>query len=89
MTKQATRTRDSDPKRMRLQFHYDVDLLGRHIAVWSEEWGLARDWRETDESVNARTAGDGRSSQRPTVATTKSPELLPREDLKRLHTEGG
>ena len=54
MTKQATRTRDSDPKRMRLQFHYDVDLLGRHIAVWSEEWGLARDWRETDETERDR-----------------------------------
>jgi hypothetical protein len=27
-----------DPNRMRLRFHYEVDPLGKHIAIWTEEF---------------------------------------------------
>jgi len=36
MTKQITKT--TDPRRMRLRFHYEVDRLGKRIAVWSEDF---------------------------------------------------
>jgi hypothetical protein len=27
-----------DPNRKRLQFHYELDSMGKHIAIWTEEF---------------------------------------------------